>query len=102
MLDSILPTNADLYLTPRPQGEAKILPAPEVIKSLEKALQPNNTDSLSLPDKAKLLYYINKIIGVHCLWISPSVTLDILAIAHEEGHPGFSRCYKIIIRSWFI
>ena len=27
---------------------------------------------------------------------------DILAIAYRKGYPGFSRCYEIITRSWFI
>lgn len=27
---------------------------------------------------------------------------DILLIAHEKSHPGFSRCYKIVARSWYI
>ena len=102
MLGTTPPTNADPYLTPRSEGEAKVLPAPEVSGSFEEPPQPDNTDGLLLPDKKKLLYHVNLLTGVHRLCIPPSVAPDIFAIAHGEGHPGFSRCYEIITCSWFI
>lgn len=101
VLGSTPPTDADLYLTPRPEGETKLLPTPGVSRALEEPPLSDNTDSLSPPDKAKLLYYVNMLTGVHCLYIPPSVAPNILAIAYGEGHPGFSRCYKIITYSWF-
>ena len=103
VLGSTPPTDADPYLTPRPEGEAKVLPAPQVSRSLSvERPQSDNTNGLPLADKTKLLYHVNRLTGVHCLCIPPSVAPDILAIAHGEGHPGFSRCYEIIARSWFI
>lgn len=102
VLGSTLPTDADPYLTPHPEGEAKVLPSPELSGSIEEPPQSNSADGLLNPDKTKLLYHVNKLTGVHCLCILPSVTQDILAIAYEEGHPGFSRCYEIITRFWFI
>ena len=54
------------------------------------------------PDKAKLFYHVNRLTNVHRLCIPPSVAVDILGIAYGEGHPGFSRCYETISRSWFI
>lgn len=102
MLGSTPPTNADPYHTPRPEGKAKILPAPKVSTSFKKTPQPDNTDGLPSPDKAKLLYHVSKMTGVYRLCIPPSVALNILAIAHGEGHPDFSRCYEIITQSWFI
>lgn len=103
VLGSTPPTDADLYLTPRPEGEAEVLPSPQVSRSLSvEPPQSDNTNGLPPPDKTKLLYHVNRLTGVHRLYIPPSVAPDILAIAHEEGHPGFSRCYQIIVRSWFI
>lgn len=54
------------------------------------------------PDKTKLLYHVNRLINVHRLCIPLSVAPDMLGIAHNEGHPGFSRCYEIVSRSWYI
>ena len=96
------PTSADPYLTLRTEGEAKVVPAPKLSRSIEKPPQSDNADSLPPPSKTKLLYHINKLTGVHCLCIPPSVAPNIIAIAHGEGNPGFSCCYKIITRSWFI
>lgn len=84
-------TDSDPYMASRPEGK--------------KCLQPNTLpalegpEGLSRPDKAKLFYHVNWLTNVHCLCISPSVTSDILGIAHGEGHPGFSRCYEIVSRS---
>lgn len=54
------------------------------------------------PDKTKLLYYLNKLTGMYGLCISFIVALDVFAIAHKEGHPGFAWYYKIISCSWFM
>lgn len=102
MLGSTPPTNIDPYLVPRPKGEPKVLPKPGILRSLEELPQPNNMDDLPPPDKTKFLYHVNKVTGIYHLCIPPSVALDILAIAHEERHLGFSCCYKIIAHSWFI
>ena len=59
-------------------------------------------EELPTPDKSQLLFHVNRLSNVHRLCIPPSVAPDILAIAHGKGHPGFSRCYEIITRSWFI
>ncbi len=100
VLGSTLPTDADPYLTPRPEGEAEVLPAPQVSRSLSvEHPQSDSANALPPPDKTKLLYHVNRLTGVHRLCIPPLVAPDILAIAHGEGHPGFSRCYEIIARS---
>lgn len=102
MLGSTLPTNPNPYFTVCPEGEAKVLSMPKLSRPIEEPLQFNSADSIPLLNKTKLLYHINKLMGVHCLCIPPLVAPDILTIAHGEGDPGFSRCYKIITRSWFI
>ncbi len=87
-------TDSDPYMDPRPEGEEyhqpDTLPAPEGPKGLPR------------PDKPKLLYHVNRLTNVHRLCIPPSVAPDILGIAHGEGHPGFSCCFEIVSRSWFI
>ena len=57
---------------------------------------------LPSPDKSRLLYHVNRVTNVHRLCIPPSVAPDILVIAYGKGHLGFSRCYKIISRSWYV
>lgn len=54
------------------------------------------------PNKTKLLYKVNRTTGNLYLCIQPAEALDILQIAYRESHPGFSYCYKIITRSWYI
>ena len=91
---STSPTDTDSYLAPRRDGN----------ENLPLSLIPTEQipERLPVPDKSKLFYHINRLTNVHRLCILPSVALDILAIAHGERHPGFSHCYKIITRSWFI
>ena len=94
VIDSTLSTDSDPYMASRPEGE--------------ECLQPNTLPALKdpkglpKPAKAKLLYHVNRLTNVYRLCIPPSVALDILGIAHGEGHPGFSRCYEIVSCSWYI
>lgn len=95
-LGYIPPTNADPYMNPRPERDES--PVTNTF-----SIQPHPTiDKLPISDKSKLLYHVNRVTGVHRLWIPPSVVPDIFAIAHGEGHPDFSRYYEIIARFWFI
>ena len=91
---SIPPTDTDPYLALRPDGDENLPLSPISTEQIP--------ERLPVPDKSKLLYPINRLTNVHRLCIPPSEALEILTIAHEEGHPGFSRCYEIITRSWFI
>lgn len=94
VVDSMPLTDSDPYLALRPDGD--------------KNLPPNSMDVGEIPkrflasDKFRLLYHINKLDNVHRVCIPPSVAPDILAVAHREGHPGFSRCYEIITHFWYI
>lgn len=100
------PINVDLYLAPRPENatlqSSDILsledPPAKDITPLEEPL----AKELPISDKTKIFYYIKRLTGIHRLYISPFVALDIIAIAHREGHLGFTRCYEIVTRSWFI
>lgn len=96
VLDSIPPTDANLYINPH-------LKRDELPVTGTSSVQPHPAiDELPTCDKVKLLYHINKVTGVHWLFIPPSVALNILAITYRKGHLGFSCCYKIMARSWFI
>ena len=86
-----MPVNTDSYLILRLADDEDLSPRLVVVKKIP--------EGLLAPDKSKLLYHVNKITNVYRLYIPPSVALDILAIAHREDYPGFSRCYKIISRS---
>ncbi len=88
------PTDSDPYLSPQPDSNDK--PLPDCIPA------PDGSEELARLDKSKLFYHVNRLTNVQRLCIPLSVAPDILAIAHGEGHPRFSRCYKIIACSWFI
>lgn len=94
VVGSIPPANSDPYLTPRPDGNKDRSPG--------SAVDRETPEVLPSPDKSRLLYHVNRVTNVHRLCIPPSVASDILAIAYGEGHPGFSRSYKIISRSWYV
>ena len=87
-------TDSDPYMAPRPKGEEYL--QPNILPALK------GPECLSRPNKAKLFYHVNRLTNVHCLCIPPSVASDILGIAYGEGHSGFSRCFEIVFRSWFI
>lgn len=84
-------TDADPYLAPRPEGGEST----DLIEDFATLEKHRIIDTLT-SSKTKLFYHVNKLIGVHRLYIPPSVAPNILAIAHGEGHPGFARCYEII------
>lgn len=88
VIGSTLLTNADLYLTPYLDSNESLLPNALSIQREPKELPE--------PNKSRLLYHINKIIDVYRLGIPPSVSPNILAIAHKQDHPNFFHCYNII------
>lgn len=63
-------------------------------KKVIMVLVENST--LPLPNKINLFYQFNRTTGNLCLCIPLMVAPDILQIVHEEGHPSFSCCYKIV------
>lgn len=87
-------TNSNPYLAPHLDGDEESLPDSIPAGEIPK--------KLPAPNKIKLLYYVNRFINVHRLYIPLSVAPNILAVAHSKGHLGFSCCYKIITYSWFI
>lgn len=91
VLDVPPATDADPYLAPRPEGSEPI----DMTKDFA-VLESRLELKAPAADKTKLLYHINKLIGIHRLCIFPSVAQVVLAIAHEEGYPGFARYYEII------
>ena len=94
MIGSVLPTNSDPYLSPQPNGNKEPLPGFISVGVIPK--------KLPMLDKTRLFYHINRLTNIHHLCISLSVTPNILVIVHSKGHPGFSCCFEIITRFWFI
>lgn len=94
VVGSTPPADSDPYLTPRPGGNED--------RSLGSTVDRETPEGLPSPDKTRLLYHVNRVTNVHRLCIPPSMARDILAVAHGKGHPGFSSCYEIISRSWYI
>lgn len=94
VVGSTPPTDSDPYLAPRPNDDEDLFSSSIDVEEIP--------ERFPAPDKSRLLYHINKLTNVHRLCIPPSVAPGILAVTHGEGHQGFSRCYKIIIRFWYI
>lgn len=94
IVGSTPPTDSDFYLAPRPDSDENLLLSFIDVEEI--------SGGLSAPDKSKLFYHINRLTNVHHLCILPFVASDILAVAYGESHPGFSHCYEIIKRSWYI
>ncbi len=94
VIGSTLSTDSDPYLALRPDGDKNPLPASIPIGIV--------AEGLPAPNKSQLLFHINRLINVYRLCIPLSVTPDILAVAYGKSHLGFSHCYEIITRFWFI
>lgn len=91
-----MPTNVYLYLAPRPESNDLLLSNIPLLKMLP-------GEKLLFFDKAKLLYHINRLIGVYHLYISLFIASNILATtAHKKDHLSVISCKKIIIHFWFI
>ena len=105
-------SDSDPYMSPRPKGstnpssETVFLPLedPAVTSpgGREATPHPGGSTTLPAPDITKLLYHINNTTSNLRLCIPPAVAPDVLHIAYREGHPGFSRYYEIVTRSWYI
>ena len=96
-------SDSDPYMVPRPKSSTNA-----AFEATSHAPAESDTTvvvedpTLPPPDKTKLLYQVNRTIGNLRLCIPPTVALDILQIAYGEGQPGFSRCYEIVMQSWYI
>lgn len=83
---SAVPSPGFKETTPRPDGSTVII---------ENSTRPPS-------NKTKLLYHVNRTTDNLRLCILSAVASDILQIGYGEGHPSFSRYYKIVTRSWYI
>lgn len=82
--------DADPYLAPRPEDNKSV----DMAKDFATLEKHTKLDTPAL-DKTKFLYHVNKLTDIYRLYISLSVTPNILAIVHKEGHPGSTCYYKI-------
>ena len=90
------PSDSDMYFQPRLES-----PNNTALESDSMSLSEEQSDVFE-PNTNKLIFHLDRLIGVRRLCIPPSMAPELLSIAHGEGHPGFSRCHEIISRSWFI
>ncbi len=121
-----MPTDSDLYFTSRPElphpisrevfhrssfsGRAELaFPVGLAQTSNTSYLEPasdRDPPPLEYPepgveteaqaDKREPLYHVDKLTGVYRLCIPTLVATEIITLAHNAGHPGFSRCFEII------
>lgn len=101
-LSATLYSNNDLYFTPYQKVNTRVLLLLEGLEILLPSVTPLKNFLLLPLNKTKLLYQVNRMTGVQCLYISPFLIPNILAIAHENWHPSSSHCYEFIMHSWFI
>ena len=60
----------------------------------------NSTTNIEASEtsKGRLIYYVDKVIGVRRLYILATIVKDVLAIIYiVEGYIGFTRCYERIV-----
>lgn len=62
------------------------------------AVMDNHGDEITAPLAfgPKLIYHVDHVSDMYCQYILTSVALEIIAVAHDEGHPGFVQYYKIV------
>lgn len=68
------------------------------VGNLEYCLEKMNV----FPKYEELLFHVDRITELRHLCILSSVAPDVIHMVHGQGHPGFSRCFEIISRSWYI
>ena len=111
-------SDSDLYMLLRPKNSTNSLsraafPQPKdpagPSAGFKEAGPPSEGSTVRIEDstlpscnKIMLLYQVNTTTDNLQLCIPPALAPDILQIAHKEDYPGFSRCYKIVTRSWYI
>lgn len=96
-----MPTDSDSYFSPRPELQHLISHKVSTLSNFD--LPPweypkAGVETVALADKKKLLYYVDKVTGIHHLCIPPLVTTEIITLAHNTSHSGFSRYFEIITR----
>lgn len=52
--------------------------------------------------KKNLLYHVNRLIKIYQLCILPEVVTEIIILAYDKSYLGFTRCFEIISRLWYI
>lgn len=86
-------SDSDSYFQPRPEPPSNATMELESDSSLEKQ------SLFIMPGTSGLIFHLDHLTGIRRLYIPLSVASELLAIAHGERHPGFSRYYEIISRS---
>lgn len=94
------PSSADSYFIaqPKPQNQASNLSASKHASDFP-ALGPARPSGTG---GAQLIYHVDRVTGMHRLYIRSVMALDLPAITNGGGHPSFACCHEIILRSWYI
>lgn len=81
----LLAIDVDLYLGPKSKNDA-------IIEKIEEKMAKNG----------KLIFHIGQFTDMQRLCIPPKVATKVIAIAYGDKHLDFTKCYKIIAKSWYI
>ena len=94
------------FAAPEPPAPALLLSYDTNSTALGTAASENpQQPDLVIPDlhaRPGLLFHINRMTGLQRLCIPSNLIQQILTLAHNNGHPGFQRCYVIVSSSWYI
>ena len=86
-------TETDPYFGSRPK-EKTHAKAETVLES--------KTNEIKTKKNNKLIFHVDCIIDTQQLCILPKAAAEMIAITHEDGHPGFNKCYETIVKLWYV
>lgn len=86
-------TKTDPYFSSRPK---------EKMHAEAEIVLESKTNKIKTKKNNKLIFHIDCVTDTQQLCILPKAAAEIIAITHENGHPGFNKCYKTIVKSWYV
>lgn len=82
----LLPTtDANFYLDLRLENDV-------IIEEVEDKIAKNE----------ELIFHIDQFTSIKRLCISPNIAIKVIEIVHSDKHLGFTKCYQIVVRLWYI
>lgn len=86
-------TKADPYFGPKLKEKTN----PEL-----ETVSESKANEIKIKKNNKLIFHFDCVTSVQQLCISLKAAAEVIAIVHGDGHPGFNKCYKTIIKLWYM
>lgn len=62
----------------------------------------SKANEIKIKKNNKLIFHFDCVTSVQQLCIPPKAAAEVIAIVHGDGHPGFNKCYKTIVKLWYV